>query len=290
MSIMDDIKENFSHLTDVFSPKNPDSEKEDFVKVPALDEFNRAMETLPPEEKFVEADGTIKFYLPLLQTDNPDSWFQELNKNGIVANERAGIAWNMCMTTSFTMALWTVIYRYKIDKLYHLTEFTIEKWYYQGLMKHLKKTPENDDRWQPRAHINFLNQILAENGRPDLRFRLADKVDLSKGRQIAAERKKAEIIRVIQTGNMYVFGGWNTKDGHIQGLINATEKGLKELDPYGNWKAGYPYQNRSAGPYDRSWPDILFLTGIILGDYKFPIADTRYFQPTWAAFCEEVKK
>lgn len=287
MSIMDNIKEQFSYLTDAFSPKNPDSEKEDFVKVPALDEFNRAMETLPPEEKFVEDDGTVKYYLPLLQTDNPDSWFQELNQNGIVAPEKAGIAWNMCMTTSFTMALWTVIYRYKIEKLYHLTEFTIEKWYYQGLMKFLKKTPENDDRWQPSAHIKFLNQILTENGRPDLRFRLADKVDLKQGVEKVIQRKKAEIIRVIQTGNVYVFGGWNTRDGHIQCLINATEKGCKELDPYGDWRAGYPVKNRSAGPYDRTWDEILFLTGIKLGKFVSPAG---YIAPTWAAFCEEVKK
>lgn len=287
MSIMDNIKEHFSHLTDVFSPKNPEGEKEDFAKVPALEEFNKAMQTLPPEERFVEDDGTIKYYLPLLQTDNPDSWYQELNQNGIVAPEQTGIAWSMCMTTSFTMALWTVIYRYKIEKLYHLTEFTIEKWYYQGLMKFLKKTPEADDRWDPPAHIKFLNQILAENGRPDLRFRLAEKVDLSQGVEKAIQRKKAEIIRVIQTGNVYVFGGWNTRDGHIQCLINATEKGCKELDPYGDWRAGYPVKNRSAGPYDRTWDEIMFLTGIKLGKFVSPAG---YIAPTWAAFCEEVKK
>ena len=287
MSIMDNIKESFSHLTDAFSPKNPDSETEGFVKVPALDEFNKSMQDLPPEEKFVEADGTIKYYLPLLQTDNPDSWFQELNQNGIVANERAGIAWNMCMCTSFTMAFWTVIYRYKIEKLYHLTEATIEKWYYQGLMKYLKKTPENDDRWQPSAHIKFLNQILSENGRPDLKFRLADRVDMKQGIEKAAQKKQAEMIRVIQSGNVYVFGGWNTRDGHIQCLINATEKSCRELDPYGDWRAGYPVKNRSAGPYDRTWDEILFLTGIKLGKFVSPAG---YIAPTWAAFCEEVKK
>lgn len=286
MSIIDEIKSSFIHLTDSLSP-DPKKEKEDFVKVPALEEFNKAMETLPAEERFVENDGTIKYYLPLLQTDNPDSWFHELNKNGTVAPEKAGIAWNMCMTTSFTMALWTVVYRYKIEKLYHLTEFTIEKWYYQGLMKFLKKTPENDDRWQPSAHIKFLNQILAEAGRPDLKFRLADKVDLTKGVEKAIERKKSEIIRVIQTGNVYVFGGWNTKDGHIQVLINATENGCKELDPYGDWRAGYPSRNRSAGPYDRTWDEILFLTGIKLGKFVSPAG---YIAPTWGAFCEEVKK
>ena len=290
MSIIDDIKNSFSHLTDSFSPHNQDAEKEDFCKVPSLEEFNKAHEVLPPEEKFVDENGTVKYYLPLLQTNNPDSWYLELNKEKVIAPELPGIAWNMCMTVAFASSLYTVIKRYKVERLYHLTEQTIEKHYYQEIMKYLYSTPERDDRWQPKAHIKFLNKMLADAGRPELRYRLADQVDLSKGRQAAAERKKAEIIRVIQSGNLYTFGGWNTKDGHIQNLINATEKGCKEIDPYGDWKAGYPVANRSAGPYDRTWADILFLTGIILGNYKFPIPDTRYFQPTWGAFCEEVKK
>ncbi|HNO26594.1 MAG TPA: hypothetical protein PKK94_26675, partial [Leptospiraceae bacterium] len=83
-------------------------------------------------------------------------------------------------------------------------------------------------------------------------------------------------------GLPYVFGTWTTNAGHIVCAVGYNDQGAFICDPYGNWKLGYPAQNRNAGPHLYSWADIDFLMGIHAHGRALPPGYCR----TWSAWAE----